>query len=72
MRRLVLRASRALKRGDGREKTLQRVRLDYLRVDDRFKGAMDTVVREAVADEIDAWLVAAGFDPIEAFDEITC
>ena len=72
LRRLVVRAARALKRGDGREQTLQRVRLDYLRVDARYDGAMDTLVREKVADQIDAWLVAAGFEPIEAYDEITC
>jgi dipeptidyl aminopeptidase/acylaminoacyl peptidase len=72
LRRLVLRAARALKHGAGREETLQRVRQDYLRVDDRFDGAMDTIVREKVADEIDAWLIAAGFEPIEAYDEITC
>jgi len=29
-------------------------------------------VREKVADQIDAWLIAAGFEPIEAYDEITC
>ena len=29
-------------------------------------------MREKVADEIDAWLIAAGFEPIEAYDEITC
>jgi hypothetical protein len=72
LRRVVVRASRALKRGVGREETLQRVRVDYVRVSDRYRGAMDTIVREAVADELDGWLVAAGFEPIEAFDEITC
>jgi len=61
-----------LKHGAGREETLQRVRVDYLRVYDRYDGAMDTIVREKVADQIDVWLIAAGFEPIEAYDEITC
>ncbi len=72
MRRLVQRAARALRRGDGREDTLRRVRLDYAKVDDRYDEAGDTIVRQAVADEIDRWLHAAGWERIEAFDEITC
>ena len=72
MRRLVQRAARALRRGDGREETLRRVRLDYAKVDDRYDEAGDTIVREAVAEELDKWLHAAGWERIEAFDEITC
>jgi dipeptidyl aminopeptidase/acylaminoacyl peptidase len=72
MRRVVARASRALRRGAGREETLRRVRLDYGAVNARFDEALDTAVEEAVADEIDRWLIAAGYEPIEALDEITC
>ena len=72
MRRLVVRASRSLKRGDGREQVLAQVRVDFARVAGRFAGAQDTAARERLADEIDRWLVAAGFEVIEAFDEITC
>ncbi len=72
MRRIVLRAARSLRRGADRETVLSRVRLDYATAADRFGDAGDTAVREAVADELDRWLHAAGFEPIEAFDEITC
>jgi len=72
VRRLVVRAARSLRRGADREAVLSRVRLDYAKVADRYDEALDTAVREAVADELDRWLRAAGFEPIEAFDEITC
>ena len=72
MRRLVVRASRSLRRGDGREQVLAQVRLDFARVAGRFAGAQDTAVRERLADELDRWLVAAGFEVIEALDEVTC
>ena len=72
MRRIVVRASRSLRRGDGREQVLARVRLDFARVAERFAGAQDTAVRERLADELDRWLVAAGFEAIEALDEMTC
>lgn len=68
----VLRAARSLRRGADRETVLSRVRLDYAKAGDRFGEAGDTAVREKVADELDRWLHAAGFEPIEAFDEITC
>ena len=45
-----------------------RVWLDYAKVDDRYVEAGDTIVREAVAEEIDRWLHAAGWERIEAFD----
>jgi hypothetical protein len=34
--------------------------------------AMDTAVREAVGDGTDQWLIAAGFQRIDAYDEISC
>ena len=67
-----MRAARALRRGAGREETLSRVRLDYVKVDERFKEAGDTAVRNALADEIDKWLHAAGWERVDALDEITC
>ena len=72
MRRIVVRAARRLRRGAGREWTLRRVRLQFHRIAARFPEADDTVVREAVGDELDKWLRAAGFARIEAYDEITC
>jgi hypothetical protein len=72
MRRIVLRAARSLRRGADRETVLSRVRLDYAKAEDRYDEAGDTAVREKVADELDRWLHAAGFEPIEAYDEITC
>jgi len=51
---------------------LAQVRLDFARVAGRFAGAQDTAVRERLADELDRWLVAAGFEVIEALDEVTC
>ena len=70
MRRVVLVASRSLKRGASRETALERVRAAYAKV--RFKEAYDPAVRDAVADQIDRWLHAAGFSRVEALDEVTC
>jgi hypothetical protein len=72
VRRIVLRAARLLRRGEGRETVLSRVRLDHAAVANRFREAGDTAVRQALANELDRWLLAAGFEPIEALDEITC
>ena len=72
IRQIVLRAARALRRGAGREQTLSRVRKDFHRVASHFSEADDTAVREALGDELDKWLVAAGFSRIDAYDEITC
>lgn len=69
VRHVVWRASRGLKAGWSRERTMARVRRDYGRVEDRYKEAYDTAVCEDFADELDRWLIAAGFDPVDAFDE---
>jgi hypothetical protein len=66
-RRIVLRAARALRRGAGRERTLRDLRVAVAR---RDPG--DSAVLEAIADGIDPWLHAAGFERIEALDEIEC
>jgi hypothetical protein len=72
MRRIVVRAGRALRHGAGREQTLRLVRKAFERAASRYREADDTAVRDALADELDKWLTAAGLAPIEAFDEITC
>ena len=41
------------------------------KIDRRF-GAGDTGTLEALADGLDPWLHAAGFEPIEALDEVLC
>jgi hypothetical protein len=66
-RRIVVRAARALRRGAGRERTLRDVRIAVARLDPG-----DSAVLEAFADALDPWLHAAGFERIEALDEIEC
>jgi hypothetical protein len=72
IRRIVLRASRALRRGAGRAETLGGVSDDLQRIDKRFGEVHDTVVGEAIAAELDKWLKAAGFTTIDARDEFDC
>jgi hypothetical protein len=72
VRQIVLRASRSLRRGAGREAVLARVRQDFAEVYERHPEIGDTAVRERLGDELDRWLVAAGFEVIDAYDEITC
>jgi hypothetical protein len=48
---------------------MARVRRDYGKVEDKYKEATDTAVCDAFADELDRWLYAAGFEPVDAFDE---
>jgi hypothetical protein len=69
VRHVVWRASRALKAGWSRKRTMARVRRDYRRVENRHEEAYDTAVCEVFADELDRWLYAAGYDPVDAFDE---
>ena len=72
MRAIVVRAAKALRAGAGRQAVLRRVRHDFSHVADRFDEAWDTAVREELGDALDAWLVAAGFEVIDSYDEITC
>jgi hypothetical protein len=69
VRHVVWRASRSLKAGWSRERTMARVRRDYRRVEDKYDEAYDTAVCEDFADQLDLWLIAAGYDPVDAFDE---
>jgi len=71
-RRLVLRAARALRHGAGRELTLRDVRIGITKLDERFEGVSDTDTLEALADGLDPWLHAAGFERIDALGEIVC
>jgi hypothetical protein len=72
IRRIVLHASRALRRGAGRAETLGGVSDELDRVAKRFDEAHDTAVEEAIASELDKWLRAAGFATIESRDEFSC
>ncbi len=71
-RRVVLRATRALRRGAGRASTLRDVRIGMARIGDRFQGGAASDVLGAVADALDPWLHAAGFQRIQALDEVNC
>jgi hypothetical protein len=68
VRHVVWRASRSLKAGWSRKRTMARVRRDYGRVENRYEEAYDTAVCDAFA-ELDRWLTAAGYEPVDAFDE---
>ncbi len=72
MRRIALRASRALRRGDTRTDVLRRVRLDFHAAAQRFDEAQDTAVVEELGNELDRWLIAAGWRPLDAADEVSC
>lgn len=71
VRHVVWRASRMLRAGKPRRVVMARVKRMYIAVEDdkRFEEAFDTAVCEAFADELDRWLVAAGYRRIDAFDE---
>ena len=71
-RRVVLRATRALRRGAGRASTLRDVRTGMARIGERFEAGDDSAVLEAVSDALDPWLHAAGFQRIQALDEVNC
>jgi hypothetical protein len=72
VRTVVVRAALGLRQGAGRAKTMQRVRLGLDRVYRHHEEAGDSAVQEAVADELDRWLHAAGFIRIDALEEIDC
>ncbi|HEX6714254.1 MAG TPA: hypothetical protein VF066_12750 [Thermoleophilaceae bacterium] len=69
VRHVVWRASRGLKAGWSRKRVMARVRRDYRKVENKYEEAYDTAVCEAFADELDRWLDAAGYEPIDALDE---
>jgi AcrR family transcriptional regulator len=69
VRHVLWRASRMLRAGASRGRTMGMVRRAYGRVEDKYEEAIDTAVREAFADELDPWLIAAGYDPVDSYDE---
>jgi hypothetical protein len=69
VRHVVWRASRMLRAGRSRKTVMATVRRLYGRVEDRYEEAFDTASRESFADELDRWLTAAGYEPIDSYDE---
>jgi hypothetical protein len=69
VRHVVWRASRMLRRGESRKRVMSVVRRAYLAVEDKYEESQDTAVCDRFADELDRWLVAAGYERIDAFDE---
>jgi hypothetical protein len=63
-------ARRDLSTGAGREQALQNVREQVAEVAEEHPEVYDTAVLEALADELDRLLTAAGHEPIDALDEI--
>ena len=55
--------------GASREEVMAMVSRRLGEVAERHEEASDTAVVEAFADELDRFLVAAGFEPVEAYDE---
>jgi hypothetical protein len=72
IRRVVLRAARALRRGASREATMRLVSIAYERVAKRYSEAQDSAVEEALAVELSKWLRAAGFAEIDGLIELEC
>ena len=69
VRHVVWHASRMLRRGASRGHVMGAVRRDYGLVEDGYDEAIDTAVRESFADELDRWLIAAGYEPVDSYDE---
>lgn len=72
VRSMLLRITTGLRRGAGREKTLERLRAGLEHVFQRHDEARDIAVQEAVALVINRWLHAAGFRRIAALDDLDC
>ena len=72
VRHAVVRAAASLKRGASRETALSRLRLAMAEVQERYDETDDSAVGDAIAEEIDRWLSAAGFVPVESSDEVMC
>jgi len=72
VRAVLLRVTAGLRRGAGREKSLERLRAGLERVGRRHDEVRDTAVDEAVAVTLNRWLRAAGFHGISASDDLDC
>ena len=68
----MLRVTRGLRQGAGRQKTMERLRAGLDRINRRYDEAQDTQVQETVAVVISRWLRAAGFYGISALDALDC
>jgi hypothetical protein len=62
-------AAKMLKAGRSRDAVLRWIQAAFSVVERVHREAGDTVVCEAFAQELDRWLEAAGFEPIDACDE---
>jgi hypothetical protein len=70
MMSIVLEAARSLKGSADRTAVLDRVQARFAQVAFAHAEAFDTNVQEAVAHELDRFLLAAGDEPIDRLDEI--
>ena len=70
MMSIVLEAARGLRRADDRATVLDRVHQRFAQVAFAHAEAYEATVQEAVAHELDRFLIAAGDEPIATLDEI--
>ena len=70
VRKAVVAFTRSLKRGASREEAFLVLHRGLARVDD--DGIGDTEAEEAIATEIDPWLIAAGDKGVDGLSEISC
>ena len=69
VRHLVWHASRMLRAGASRGHVMASVRRRYVKLERHYREAGDTAVGERFAGQLDAWLRAAGYEPVDSLDE---
>jgi hypothetical protein len=69
LERVMRHAARMLKAGRSREAVMRQVRVEFARVAKAYDDALDTAVCDTFGNELDRWLVAAGYERTEACDE---
>jgi hypothetical protein len=69
VRHVVWRGSRMLRKGESRRRVMAAVKRAYLAVERTYEEAADTAVCDRFADELDRWLTAAGYEPVDAMQE---
>jgi hypothetical protein len=69
LERVMRHAARMLKAGRPREAVMRQVRAEFARVAKAHDEALDTAVCDTSGAELDRWLVAAGYERIEACDK---
>jgi hypothetical protein len=72
VRAVVVRVAVGLRHGAGRARSIERLRAGLDRIGRRHPEVDDSAVQEAVATAIEPWLRAAGFEGIDALDELDC